>query len=279
MSGNLTTRFAPSPTGYLHLGHAFSAILNYEIARAHEGRFILRIEDIDPTRCRPECETAIFEDLKWLGLSWPEPVRRQSERLPVYEAMLQTLHARGLVYRCFRTRKEINDILHAPHERVDTVFTSEPLPPDEERRMLESGTPFSWRLSMHKAVSAVGPFTYFEQLDNNAMIECDPLPQRHGDVILGRKDIHTSYHLSCVMDDADQGVNLVYRGQDLADIADLHALLFRLMGYEIPVFRHHQLLADETGRRFAKRDQSVTLRQLRENGVTPADIRAQLPLG
>ncbi len=271
------TRFAPSPTGYLHLGHAYSAMLNHKTARANNGRFLLRIEDIDPIRCKPECEDAIYEDLRWLGLTWEEPVRRQSDRMAIYEARLAELHDRGLVYRCFKTRKEINDILHAPHERVDTVFTSEALPADEERKLMENGVPFSWRLSMQRAIQAAGSFTYLEQIDEKSTVECDPLAQRHGDVILGRKDIHTSYHLSCVMDDADQGVNLVIRGQDLADIADLHALLFKLMGYDIPIFRHHQLIADESGQRFAKRDQSVTLRALRASGLTPADIRAYLP--
>lgn len=240
------------------------------------GKFLLRIEDIDKTRCKPEFIDAIFEDLEWLGLEWQKPVRIQSQRLRLYEETLKKLHERGLVYRCFKTRKEINDILHAPHERVDTVFCSEPLPPSEERKLIEDNVPFSWRLSMQAAIQEVGPLTYFEEMDDGNLVECDSFAQRHGDVILGRKEIGTSYHLSCVMDDADQGVSLVYRGQDLADIADLHALLYRLLGHKVPVFHHHQLLADENGQRLAKRDQAITLRAFREKGMTPAIIRARI---
>ncbi|MCB1538814.1 MAG: tRNA glutamyl-Q(34) synthetase GluQRS [Rhodospirillales bacterium] len=252
------TRFAPSPTGYLHPGHAYSAILN-----AHAGaRFLLRIEDIDNTRCKPEYETAIYEDLAWLGLAWERPVRRQSERLAVYEAQLREWHARGLVYRCFKTRKDIADSMGAPHAHAHAqAFTGAPDPREDEK--LARGLPFSWRLNMARAIEITG----------------ERAAARHGDVILGRKDVGTSYHLACVMDDADQGVTQIIRGEDLADIADLHILIFRLLGHTPPEITHHKMILDpKTGKRFAKRDHSITLHALRKQGWTPADIRAYVGL-
>jgi glutamyl-Q tRNA(Asp) synthetase len=257
VSDKIVTRFAPSPTGYLHLGHAYSAILNYERAKKTSGRFVLRIEDIDATRCKPEFETAIYEDLAWLGLDWEQPVRRQSDRLHIYEAELAQLHEQGLVYRCFKTRKDLHEIMNAPHV-YGTPFHGSPDP--DEARKLAADLPYAWRLNMPQAIERTG----------------ETKAARHGDVVLGRKDIGTSYHLSCVMDDADQGITHIIRGQDLADIADLHVLLFRLLGHTPPVIEHHKLLTDETGKRFAKRDQSVTLRALREQGLTPKDIRKRL---
>jgi len=251
------TRFAPSPTGYLHLGHAYSALLS----RQRGDRFILRIEDIDPTRCKPEFEAAIYEDLAWLGLTWEEPVLRQSDHLARYEAQLMEMHAQGLVYRCFKTRKDIEAALHAPHT-AEAIYTGAPLPVDEERHLMEQGLPFAWRLSMAAALDIVGPHK----------------GERHGDVVLGRKETPTSYHLSCVMDDAAQGITHVIRGEDLREIADLHDLLFRLLGHTPPVIEHHALMTDETGKRFAKRDQSVTLRALRAQGLTQADIRLRTGL-
>ena len=220
---------------------------------------MLRIEDIDPTRCRPAFTEAIFEDLAWLGISWEVPVRKQSERLAVYAAQLNALHECGLVYRCFKTRKDIEAALHAPHA-AEAIYVGAPDP--EERQKLEQGLPFAWRLSMAAAKDIVGSHP----------------GERHGDVVLGRKETPTSYHLSCVMDDADQGVTHIIRGEDLADIADLHDLLFRLLGHTPPAIEHHRLIADPaTGKRFAKRDQSVTLRHLRSEGRTPADIQAFFP--
>lgn len=245
------TRFAPSPTGYLHLGHAYSAWLNFE----RGDKFILRIEDIDATRCKPEFEQAIYDDLKWLGLDWEMPVRRQSDRLPIYEAKLKELYDRGLVYRCFKTRKDLHEIMNAPHA-YSTPFHGKP-EPDEQQKLAE-GQLYAWRLNMERAAA--------ETNCQNAA--------HHGDVVLGRKDIGTSYHLSCVMDDADQGITHVIRGEDLADIADLHVLLFKLLGHTPPSIEHHKLITDDTGKRFAKRDQSVTLRSLREKGMTSDDIRA-----
>lgn len=257
MTTKTVTRFAPSPTGYLHLGHAYSAWLNFERAKETSGTFLLRIEDIDATRCKPEFETAIYEDLTWLGISWAEPVRRQSDRLKIYEAKLQELYERGLVYRCFKTRKDLHEIMNAPHV-YGTPFHGSPDP--DEAQKLKDDLPYAWRLRMDRAADITG----------------ETAAAHHGDVVLGRKDIGTSYHLSCVMDDADQGVTHVIRGQDLADIADLHVLLFKLLGHTPPVIEHHKLVTDETGKRFAKRDQSVTLRALREGGMTPADIRKRL---
>jgi len=256
-ANTIVTRFAPSPTGHLHLGHAYSAILNYE----RGDRFILRIEDIDPIRCKAECEATIYGDLKWLGIEWEKPVRRQSERLDVYAAKLNELYERGLIYRCFKTRKDIEEILHAPHA-ANPVYVGAPLPRDEEQHLIEQGLPFSWRLSMFEAERIIGMHP----------------AARHGDVVLGRKETPTSYHLSCVIDDADQGITHVIRGQDLADIADLHDLLFRLLGHIPPSIEHHKLITDDTGKRLAKRDQSITLQTLRGQGLTPDDIRARIGL-
>jgi glutamyl-Q tRNA(Asp) synthetase len=253
---DIITRFAPSPTGYLHLGHAYSAILNFE----RGDKFLLRIEDIDITRCKPEFETAIYEDLTWLGLNWEQPARRQSDRFGIYEAALKHLYERGLVYRCFKTRKTLEDTMNAPHAPLDYVFRGAPLAVDEEQALLDQGALFAWRLSMDAVAKETGDHTL----------------AHHGDIVLGRKDIGTSYHLSCVMDDADQGVTNIIRGEDLAHIADLHRMLFRLLGHTPPMIEHHKLITDDTGKRFAKRDQSVTLRALRENGMTPAGIRARL---
>jgi len=253
VSDKIVTRFAPSPTGYLHLGHAYSAWLNFE----RGDTFILRIEDIDATRCKPEFEAAIYEDLKWLGLNWEEPVRRQSDRLKIYEAKLKDLYERGLVYRCFKTRKDLHEIMNAPHV-YGTPFHGSPDP--DEAQKLAQDLPYAWRLKMDKAAQTTG----------------ETKAARHGDVVLGRKDIGTSYHLSCVMDDADQGITHVIRGQDLADIADLHTLLFKLLCHTPPHIEHHKLITDETGKRFAKRDQSVTLTALRESGMTPEDVRKRL---
>lgn len=279
MNVDLVTRFAPSPTGYLHLGHAYSAWLNFDTARQADGRFILRIEDIDATRCKPEFEAAIFEDLSWLDLSWEQPVRRQSERLAIYEATLKQWHERGLVYRCFKTRKDIEEAMSAPHASAGS-FRGGALPKHEERKRMDAGQPWAWRLSVETAMGTVAPEA-LQYLETDGTGTCGQRiadPVRHGDVVLGRKDIGTSYHLSCVMDDADQGVTQVIRGQDLADIVDIHVLLFALLGKKPPVFRHHALVTDETGKRFAKRDQSVTLRALRAEGVTPAEIRKRIGL-
>lgn len=273
---NFITRFAPSPTGSLHLGHALSALTAFDAARA--GRFLLRIEDIDQGRSRPEFEAAIYEDLAWLGLAWETPVRRQSEHMGDYEAALKSLIDRNLAYRCFRTRKEIIDaIASAPHGPGEEVFRGETLPADEEAAKLEAGEAFAWRLSLKKARAALGP-AYFALVfeDETGPVRADP--ERLGDVILARKDFLASYHLASVWDDALAGVTHVIRGEDLREAAHLHVLLQKLLGLPQPVYRHHRLVLGEDGKRLAKRDQGATLRALREAGKTPEDIREMLSL-
>jgi glutamyl-Q tRNA(Asp) synthetase len=275
---SFVTRFAPSPTGYLHLGHAFSALTAFDAARAAGGRFLLRIEDIDQGRARPEFETAIYEDLAWLGLACEQPVRRQSEHMKEYEAALQQLIDRQLVYRCFRTRKEIADaIASAPHGEAEEAFRGEALPPDEEAAKLDAGEAFAWRLSLKKSRAALGP-AYFALVfeDETGLVRAEP--ERHGDVVLARKDFGTSYHLASVWDDALQGVTHVIRGEDLRETAHLHVLLQKLLELPQPIYRHHRLVLGDDGKRLAKRDQAATLRALRESGKTPADVRAMLGL-
>ncbi len=275
---SFVTRFAPSPTGYLHLGHALSALTAFEAARAAGGRVLLRIEDIDAGRSRQEFEAAIFEDLAWLGLRWEEPVRRQSAHMAEYAAPLQSLIERNLVYRCFRTRKEIAEaIASAPHGAADERFTGEALPPAEEAERLAAGDSFAWRLSLKKARAALGP-AYFTLVfeDESGLVRAEP--ERHGDVVLARKDFGTSYHLASVWDDALQGVTHVIRGDDLREAAHLHVLLQRLLELPQPIYHHHRLVLGEDGKRLAKRDQSATLRAWREAGKTPADVRAILEL-
>lgn len=275
---SFVTRFAPSPTGHLHLGHALSALTAFDAARAAGGRFLLRIEDIDQGRARPEFEAAIFEDLAWLGLAWEEPVRRQSEHMAEYAGALQSLIDRQLVYRCFRTRKEIAEaIASAPHGELGEAFRGEALPPEEETERLAAGEAFAWRLSLKKARAALGP-AYFTLVfeDETGLVRAEP--ERHGDVVLARKDFPASYHLASVWDDALAGVTHVIRGEDLREAAHLHVLLQKLLDLPQPVYRHHRLVLGEDGKRLAKRDQSATLRALRESGKAAADVRALLGL-
>lgn len=268
------TRFAPSPTGYLHLGHAFSALTVFDAARDAGGRFILRIEDIDQGRARPEFEAAIFEDLAWLGLAWEEPVRRQSDHMGEYADVLERLIERELVYRDFRTRREIAEaIASAPHGESDDKFTGGALPPDEEKAKLDAGEAFAWRLSLKKARAALGP-AYFALVFEDETGPVRAEPEKLGDVVLARKDFPTSYHLASVWDDALQGVTHVIRGEDLRESAHLHVLLQKLLGLPQPVYRHHRLILGDDGKRLAKRDAAATLRALRESGRTPADVRA-----
>lgn len=272
------TRFAPSPTGYLHLGHAFSALTAFDAAQAEGGRFLLRIEDIDAGRVRPEFEAAIYDDLAWLGLRWEAPVRRQSEHMADYGAALQSLIERSLVYRDFRTRREIAEaIASAPHGPVEDVVRGEALPAEEETARLEAGDAFAWRLSLKKARAALGP-AYFSLVfeDETGLVRADP--ERHGDVVLARKEFPTSYHLASVWDDALQDVTHVIRGEDLRDAAHLHVLLQRLLDLPTPKYRHHRLVLGEDGKRLAKRDQAATLRALREAGKTAADVREMIGL-
>ena len=265
------TRFAPSPTGHLHIGHAFSAWTAFQAAVEAEGRFILRMEDIDTVRCKREFEQVVLDDLIWLGLDWDEPVRRQSEHFADYAGVLERLRALGVVYRCFKTRREImEDIARAPHGPGE-VYRGPvtPISADEEASRMEAGDAFAWRLSLARSRDALGPrfaaMRYFE--DGRGEQVADPGPL--GDVILARKDVGTSYHIAVVHDDALQGISHVIRGEDLREMTPLHVLLQTLLDLPTPVYRHHRLLLDETGERFAKRNKSATLKALRENGVTP----------
>ncbi|HEX6859608.1 MAG TPA: tRNA glutamyl-Q(34) synthetase GluQRS [Caulobacteraceae bacterium] len=268
------TRFAPSPTGYLHRGHAFSALTAFEAARAAGGRFLLRIEDIDQPRCRPEYEAAIFEDLAWLGLEWEEPVRRQSEHLDDYQAALEGLKARGLLYRCFRTRKELAEIQSAPHGPPET-FRSEPLHPNEEERFLEEGRPYAWRLSLDAARGVVGNWAGLNFVEEGKGV-IRARPELAGDVVLARKDVGVAYHLAVVVDDALQGITQVIRGEDLFEATHIQRLLQALLGLPVPTYRHHRLLTGPDGKRFAKRDKAQTLREIRAGGVSAQQLRAEL---
>jgi glutamyl-Q tRNA(Asp) synthetase len=279
------TRFAPSPTGFLHLGHAFSAFEAFEHARAHDGRFLLRIEDIDQGRRRPRFETALLEDLDWLGLAWESPVRRQSEHLQQYESALGRLITRNVVYRCFRTRREIMEaIASAPHGGLgEPLYVGDPdeLSEDEIAARVAAGETFAWRLSSRACADlfADRPLVFEEALSATAG------PGTHrvrfeeiGDPVLARKDAGTSYHLACVHDDALQGVTHITRGEDLFASTPLHRLLQALLDLPTPVYRHHTLILGADGKRLSKRNGAPALRDLRAAGETPQQIRERLCL-
>lgn len=276
---SFVTRFAPSPTGYLHRGHAFSALTAFRAAQDAGGRFLLRIEDIDATRCRPDYDVAIFEDLAWLGLAWETPVRRQSEHLIDYRAAIETLRERGLVYRCFKTRKEI-DIGRAPHEPA-VPYVGAPLSPDEEAERLARGEAFAWRLSLAAAREVLGGFEDLTFVEEGAGPDGETgviqaRPETAGDIVLARKDVGVAYHLAVVHDDALQGVTHVIRGLDLFEAAHIQRLLQALLDLPTPTYRHHGLLVGPDGKRYAKRDKAQTLRELRAAGVNPGALRAEL---
>lgn len=269
------TRFAPSPTGPLHKGHAFSALSASAAARAAGGRFLLRIEDIDVTRCRPEYEAAIYEDLAWLGIAWETPVRRQSEHLEDHQAALERLRADGLLYRCFRTRREVAQAAQsAPHGALE-AFRGEPLAPDEEARRLAAGEAFAWRLSLAAAEQRLGGFDGLAFVDEDRG-EIAAQPALGGDVVLTRKDIGVAYHLAVVVDDALQGVTHVIRGEDLFEATHVQRLLQALLDLPTPTYRHHRLILGPDGKRLAKRDRAETLRSLRERGMSAAALREEL---
>ncbi|HST93097.1 MAG TPA: tRNA glutamyl-Q(34) synthetase GluQRS [Brevundimonas sp.] len=279
------TRFAPSPTGRLHRGHAFSAMVAERAAREAGGRFLLRIEDIDPTRCRPEYEAGILEDLSWLGLEWEQPVRRQSDHVAEYAAVVDALDGRGLLYRCFRTRKEVLAAIgDAPHGPVEAARPG-PHPPNEEAALLASGRPFAWRLSLDRARDLLGgrlwdALSFVEEGEgpNGERGVIRARPETAGDVVLARKDAGTAYHVAVTHDDALQGITHVVRGCDLFEAAHVQVLIQTLMGWPTPAYRHHRLLAGPDGRRYAKRERSVTLAEIRAAGVSAADLRAELGL-
>lgn len=276
------TRFAPSPTGLLHRGHAWSALLGHRAARAENGRFLLRIEDIDRIRCRPEYESAILEDLAWLGLGWDRPVRRQSEHMDDYAGVIDHLNRRGLLYRCFRTRKAIlDDFALAPHGALEAVRPG-PHSPDEETRLLHENRPFAWRLSLDRAREALGSawetLSFIEEGagPNGETGLIRARPETAGDVVLARKDAGVAYHLAATHDDALQGVTHVIRGDDLFEAAHIQRLIQALMKWPAPTYRHHRLLTGPDGRRYAKRDRSQTLAELRAGGTKPEALRAEL---
>lgn len=278
-------RFAPSPNGYLHLGHAYSALLNADLAQACGGRLLLRIEDIDPTRCRPEFEQAIYQDLAWLGMGWEQPVRRQSEHLGAYRAALDRLMALGLVYPSFETRSDIAKLVaareaHGPWPRDPDGAPLYPgaakrLSPAERSEFLARGAPHALRLDMTAAVARVGALTWTELGEGPAGETGDVTtrPEAWGDVILARKETPTSYHLSVVIDDALQGVTEVVRGQDLFHATSVHRLLQVLLGLPEPAYRHHRLIRDDRGHKLSKSGQATGLRDLRARGASPAQVR------
>ncbi len=283
------TRFAPSPTGLLHLGHAYSALTTYDAACAVGGKLILRIEDIDRTRCKAEFERAIFEDLTWLGITWEMPVRRQSDHFAHYTEALQKLRDAGVVYRCFKTRKDVADeIARAPHLTPEgpegPQYVGDRLAAHKERSLLAEGAPFAWRLKTSRAVHLAekigGPLTFTEEgagpKAEHGTIRATP--ELFGDPVIARKGLGTSYHLASVYDDALQGVTHIIRGEDLFPATHLHRLLQAVLNLPAPIYRHHRLMTDEMGKRFAKRDRAVTIKALRESGETSADIRKRVDL-
>jgi glutamyl-Q tRNA(Asp) synthetase len=278
---DFVTRFAPSPTGYLHEGHAFSALTVFEAARAAGGRFLLRIEDIDRERCRPEYDAAILEDLAWLGLSWETPVRRQSEHLGAYTRALAQLRAEGLLYRCFRTRRQVLDEIarapHGPGEGPDhAVFRGEAVAAEREAALLAEGRPYAWRLSLARARERLGPaYDALSYVNMDAGV-VPVTPDAGGDVVLARKGLGVAYHLAAVVDDALQDITHVIRGEDLRDAAPIHRLLQALLGLPAPAYRHHRLLHGPDGKRLAKRNGARSLRALRAGGFSPDDVRRRV---
>ncbi len=272
----IITRFAPSPTGWLHLGHAHSALFAWTQAQRGHGRFLLRLEDIDTTRCRDEFCDGIQTDLAWLGLTWDQPVRRQSRHFDDYTRALDRLEEQGLLYPCFCTRKDILDEVarapHAPHGPDGVLYpgTCRHLSPQERRHRHAAGHPFVRRLDMNRAAALAGPL-FWHDADTGTVTAA---PQQFGDVVLARKDVPASYHLAVTVDDAVQGITLVTRGRDLFDATHVHRLLQALLDLPTPGYHHHRLLLGPDGRRLAKRDHSQTLASLRQSGLSPAQVRA-----
>jgi glutamyl-Q tRNA(Asp) synthetase len=273
-------RFAPSPNGWLHLGHAYSALLNADLARAAGGRLLLRIEDIDEVRCRPEYETAIYDDLRWLGLVWDEPVHRQSEHYAGYRAALDRLDALGLIYPSFESRAEIARTATGRDPDGAPLYSGsgKALPAAERRRRIAVGEPYALRLDMAAAIARAGALRWDEA---GAPVPDNPAanPELWGDLVLARKETPTSYHLSVVVDDAAQRVTDVVRGQDLHAATSVHRLLQALLGLPAPRYRHHRLILDANGRKLSKSTHATGLRELRAQGKTPVDIRNMVGLG
>jgi glutamyl-Q tRNA(Asp) synthetase len=278
-------RFAPSPNGHLHLGHAYSALLNFDSARQSGGRFLLRIEDIDAVRCKPEFEAAIYEDLTWLGIAWEEPVRRQSRHLAEYRQAVEKLSALGLIYPSFESRAEIARLVAQREANARWPFDPDGVPlypgvakllsSDARAQLIDSGVAYALRLDMAAACARIGDLSWTEHGEGpggeTGVVAARP--QAWGDVILARKETPTSYHLSVVIDDALQGVTDVLRGQDLFWSTSVHRLLQALLGLPQPVYRHHRLVRDGAGRKLSKSTQATALRELRAGGATPVDVR------
>ncbi|WP_026989248.1 tRNA glutamyl-Q(34) synthetase GluQRS [Fodinicurvata sediminis] len=271
------TRFAPSPTGRLHLGHAYAALFAAEQAGPN-GRFLIRMEDIDRSRCRLEYETAILEDLAWLGLSWSSPVERQSAHIDDHRWALDKLREADLLYPCFCTRREISDEVarseRAPHGPEGPLYpgTCRHLTRQERHERMEEGFSYAWRLDMSEALKRMAGLTWMDRHAGKQIAR----PELLGDVVLARKDISTSYHLSVVVDDARQGITLVTRGEDLFMASHLHRLLQALLDLPIPEWLHHRLLTDSQGQRLAKRHDSLSLESLRQAGETSEELRRRL---
>ncbi|MBF0454781.1 MAG: tRNA glutamyl-Q(34) synthetase GluQRS [Magnetococcales bacterium] len=273
------SRFAPSPTGFLHLGHAYSALTAYATTQ-EGGRFLLRLEDIDGGRCRESFVQAIFEDLHWLGLRWPKPVRRQSEQMTDYAHALDILTDKGVLYPCFCTRSE----MAAERARLGQVQrgpdgplypgSCRQLTPRQKEAFLHQQKPFALRLDMEQAVARVGRLSWFDRLQGEVVAT----PERFGDVVLARKETPTSYHLSVTVDDHLQEINQVVRGQDLFQATHIHRLLQALLGLNTPQYHHHRLLLDTSGQKLAKSNRSLSIRSLRQQGVTPEEVRQQINL-
>lgn len=299
------TRFAPSPTGPLHLGHAYSALLAYDMAVAEGGEFLLRIEDIDRARARPEWEERIYDDLRWLGIWWPEPVMRQSDRAAAYQSALDDLWQRELVYICTCSRRDIELAASAPQEGAEPAFGPDgliypgtcrgaghgPIDPVVERprdAVLRLDMARAAALVTEHRIDGKGPWSWVTEFTEDGIgpngergrieIRDDTLLNSIGDVVLARRDMGTSYHLSVVLDDAAQGISHVVRGQDLFEATKIHVVLQKLLGLPTPTYHHHKLIRDENGKRLAKRDDARAIAKFRQEGATPKDIRRMVGL-
>lgn len=275
----VVTRFAPSPTGQLHLGHAYSAGLNWLRAQAAGGRFLLRIEDIDQARCRPELVQGMLEDLHWLGLRWEQPVRRQSEHFPYYARHLDSLRQRGLLYPCFCTRRQVQEEVArmgvAPDGIEGPIYpgTCRRLHHTEQQARIAAGESHAWRLDMAAATAGLtAPLAWRDETMGDQLTSAEFLCMQVGDVVLARKDTPASYHLCVTLDDALQGITLVIRGEDLAAATHIHRLLQALFDLPTPAYAHHRLLQDDDGRRLAKRRDSRSLRAMRADGLAAAEL-------
>ncbi len=267
----IVTRFAPSPTGYLHLGHAYSALFAEDAARKAGGRFLLRIEDIDTARCKPEFEAAILEDLAWLGFNWEQPVRRQSEHMADYRDALERLDRMGVTYPCFCSRKDIAAAQTAPHG-PGAIYpdTCRNRAPKDRTDRIAAGQPYAIRLDIAAGLALTGPLSWHDRIAGMVAAQ----PELEGDPVIARRDTPTSYHLSVTVDDHLQGVTLVTRGEDLFAATHVHRLLQGLLGYPTPDYCHHPLLTNQAGQRLSKRDGATAIRVLREHGRTPDEVRA-----